>query len=467
MEARHSFYSFKGLIVLFVISTIIRAILFCLTCHQPLNIVDEQHYNRLAMSIIQRGEFAHFPGHPTASRPPLYPFFLAVLYKIGGLECWNIVRVVQVIISLLSGMVFHMLALDLFKEKKVAFWSAAIFLFYPSLIFFNYLILTETLFIFLFLSSIFLLVKGLKDCKNWMVFLGGILLGASSLTRSISYPLTIVLFIFFVFFAIKEKNTKMVVHAVALVVGVVVAIVPWAYRNYKIFHAFVPIDTTGGRNFYMGNYEHTPLHRAWAAVDNPPEIAWYRGHEKELRGLNEAEKQKWAIKKAKEFILDHPGLTLLRSVIKAANFWQLERTIIAGMSKGHFPGLKGPIKEALIATSILAAYVFVAILGFSGVFLKLWHDPKWTDFLILVILLYFTGIHALVFGHSRYHLPLIPFLCGYAAWFVINLKALYAASKVVTAKVTATVTMVFFAIWAYDAFIGSKEKVMAFLNQVF
>ncbi len=302
--------------------------------------------------------------------------------------------------------------------------------------------------------------------KSWLyIILAGIFWGLASLTRSVTYPFTPFIALFLIFVSPSKK--KGLLAAALFMSATILTLSPWIIRNYRVFGRLVAVDTMGGLNLYMGNYEHTPLHRAWAAVDNPPEIAWYRGHEKELRGLNEAEKQKWAIKKAKEFILSHPGLTLLRSIIKAANFWQLERTIIAGMSEGYFPGLKGQIKEILIAVSILTAYVLVAIFGFSGIFLKLWYDPKWPDLFILVILLYFTGIHALVFGHSRYHLPLMPFLCGYAAWLVINLKALSAASKGVTAKVTAIVTMVFVAIWAYDVFIGSREKVMAFFNQVF
>jgi hypothetical protein len=30
--------------------------------------------------------------------------------------------------------------------------------------------------------------------------------------------------------------------------------------------------------------------------------------------------------------------------------------------------------------------------------------------LILLIILFVTAIHSIVFGHSRYHLPLVPFL---------------------------------------------------------
>jgi len=52
----------------------------------------------------------------------------------------------------------------------------------------------------------------------------------------------------------------------------------------------------GGLNMYLGNYEHTPLNRAWAAIDLTGDKTWFYGHEKELAGMNEAQKQEWAMK---------------------------------------------------------------------------------------------------------------------------------------------------------------------------
>ena len=40
-------------------------------------------------------------------------------------------------------------------------------------------------------------------------------------------------------------------------------------------------------------------------------------------------------------------------------------------------------------------------------------EPR-AHWLILLIVLFVTAIHSIVFGHSRYHLPLVPFLAMYA-----------------------------------------------------
>ncbi|WP_181494269.1 ArnT family glycosyltransferase [Thermosulfuriphilus ammonigenes] len=445
--------------------------------NQPLNIVDEQYYNKLALSILERGEFGWRPGHLTAIRPPLYPVFLALIYKVFGPENYNAVRLIQIFLSLASGWLVYSLAKRIFHEEKVALLATGLFLFYPSLLLFNYLLLTEILFIFLFLLSIWFLLSFKRSFRS--LFIAGIFWGLASLTRSVTYPLTPFVALFLIFAAPSEKRGLLA--AALFLSATILTLSPWIIRNYRVFGHFVAVDTMGGLNLYMGNYKHTPLHRAWAAVSNPPEIAWYQGHEDELKELNEAEKQRWAIKKALKFMKEHPGLTALRTLIKTANFWQLERTIIAGMQKGIFPGLQNKITQVILTLSILLAYVTVAILGFSGLLLRILNHrgsyafpqdyiqrgrtERFADWLIFLIISYFTAIHALVFGHSRYHLPLIPLLGIYASYLVVNFRAIR-QNQPEFKVILGVVFLTFACFWGYDILIGSKDKVIAFLSSL-
>ena len=443
--------------------------------NQPLNIVDEKHYNRLALSILERGEFGWRPGHLTAIRPPLYPAFLALIYKVFGPESYNAVRLIQIFLSLASGWLIYSLAKRIFHEERVALLATGLFLFYPSLLLFNYLLLTEILFIFLFLLSVWFLLYFKRSFRN--LFIAGIFWGLASLTRSVIYPLTPFVALFLIFASSSKKRGLLA--AALFLSATILTLSPWVIRNYRVFGHFVAVDTMGGLNLYMGNYEHTPLHRAWAAVSNPPEIAWYRGHEEELKELNEAERQRWAIKKALEFMKEHPGLTALRTLIKTANFWQLERTIIAGMQKGIFLGLQNKITKVILTLSILLAYVTVAILGFSGLLLRILNHrgsyafsqnyihkgrtEKFADRLILLIISYFTAIHAVVFGHSRYHLPLIPLLGIYAAYLMVNFQTIR-QNQPKFKVILGLIFLIFACFWSYDILIGSKDKVIAFLS---
>lgn len=496
----------RKLLALLLGAFLLRMAILPLFWHQPLNIVDEQHYSRLAISILTRGEFAHFPGKPTAIRPPLYPVFLAGIYKIFGPKNYDAVRIIQIFLALLSGCVVYSLTKKFFEKENVALLACAIFLFYPSLLFFNYLILTETLFIFLFLLALWGLsltifnlsletsakyqqnkfqIKDFRKriYKSYLIP-AGIFWGLASLTRSILYPFipAVSLFLFW----ITPRRRQGLLVSLLFLLTAILTLSPWMVRNYRIFGHFVAVDTMGGLNLYMGNYEHTPLHRAWAAVENPPEIAWYRGHEKELSGLNEAEKQRWAIKKALEFIREHPGLTVVRSLIKIANFWQLERTIVAGIQKNYFPKFQNKFLILASTLSILVAYIAVVILGFNGLFWVIFYEKDFKEknnsqkqlikksikskavhlFLFLLII-YFTAIHGVVFGHSRYHLPLIPILCIYTAYFLSSFKNIWKNKRYIFWKLCIPIFAIFLLFWSYDIFIGSREKIETFTRHLF
>ena len=306
-----------------------------------------------------------------------------------------------------------------------------------------------------------------QKCVWIYLFLAGVFWGLASLTRSVTYPLTPLVGLFLILIWPKKRQGLIAAAIFVTVVGLTLS--PWIVRNYRVFGHFVAVDTMGGLNLYMGNYEHTPLHRAWAAVNNPPGKKWSSGHTKELKGLNEAERQRWAIKRALEFMKEHPKLTILRMVIKTANFWQPERTIIAGMQKGYFPRLRKKLVVVLITLSILSSYIFIVILGFCGL---LWILTKWRILngecrihcLFVLIIFYFTAIHAIVFGHSRYHLPLIPLLCIYASYLLVHFREIWRDQRKPFCCIFVSVCLVFGCFWAYDIFIGSKEKVMAFLR---
>lgn len=354
-------------------------------------------------------------------------------------------------------------------DKKTSFLACVIYMWYPTLIIFCYLILSENLFIFLFLFSLYFLSLGLSKfhfSANWKIYiiLSGFFWGTASLTRSVLYPLSILLAIFFVW--IYRKNFLNGIKIASLFfMTFTLTLFPWAIRNYIQFQKVVPVSTIGGLNLYMGNFHYTPLHRSWAAVDNPVKTSWYWGHEDELKGLNEAQKQQWAMAHAIDFIKNNPGLTVLRTIIKVANFWQLERTIIAGIKKNYFPVIKTKFLKYLLIIGIIVCYMVVSVCGFIGIFARYFNKRNYMDSIILFIILYFMGIHSIIFGHSRYHLPLMPILCIYMSYLLFNIKKIY--KDFIFKKIAVAVLVFFSIVWSYDLFYGAKKDVIYFVQNLF
>ena len=123
-------------------------------------------------------------------------------------------------------------------------------------------------------------------------------------------------------------------------------------------------------------------------------------------------------------MLAHPRITLRRSLIKFADFWGLEREFIAGVQKGMF---SPPLWFTMIASVCIAISLpIVAIAAAAGAWLAIPPDRR-VHVLLMLPVIAITGVHVLAFGHSRYHLPLIPILAIYASAFVLHRESVRAA----------------------------------------
>jgi hypothetical protein len=174
------------------------------------------------------------------------------------------------------------------------------------------------------------------------------------------------------------------------------------------------VDTMGGLNLRMGNYEHTPEDRMWAAVEITGERSWVHGINADFPGRapTEGEKDKWAQRKAIEYMSANPGTTIRRSFIKFADFWGLEREYAAGIAEGFY----APPRWLGVAASIAIVICFaaVAVSGVAGVWLASSHSWR-ANIALLLPALAIMAAHTIAFGHSRYHVPMIPILALYAA----------------------------------------------------
>jgi hypothetical protein len=194
---------------------------------------------------------------------------------------------------------------------------------------------------------------------------------------------------------------------------------PWAVRNARLQHTFVAVDVLGGFNLRMGNYEYTLEDRMWDTVALTGERNWSAELAREQPGvtLTEGQKEQWARRKAVEYMLRHPLTTARRSAIRFGDFWGLEREIIAGFQTGLY---RPPAWFVwLTAGAITVSYVALVFGAVGGAWLAPAADRR-VHWLLILPILFITAVHTLVFGHSRYHLPLVPLLCLFAASAIVS-----------------------------------------------
>ena len=451
----------RPLIILLTLGLVVRLIGLYLVDQLGVRIVDERHYFQLASSIVNGWGFAWGAEVPTSIRPPLYPAILALIWTIVGYKSLFAIRVVQIFISLLNVLLVYQLGRRIFSER-VAWVAAGIFCFYPSFLVFNYLILTEVFFTCLF--TLFLLgYVYLLQSETTPAALGtGVVLGVAALTRSILWPFPIVL-VPLAFFSLKGSYRRRLVLVSALLLGYLLVITPWAVRNTELQKVSTIVNSMGGITLLMGNYEHTPLNRAWDPMTLSGKHSIFANLSNEYpesHQWTEGQKEKWAQKRAFQFMLEHPALTLKRTIIKFGSFWGLERTIVGGLKRYYHP----PRWLALLTMFLIPiSYGFVMVLACLGLFLAAPEDKR-IHTMLIAIMLFMSGLHALVFGHSRYHLPLIPILILYGASAIMARSWMGLGRSVTTSAGPLVAYTLLLVAWGREVMLVEADKVRLLLN---
>lgn len=435
------------LVWILLAGAVVRLGLWIVWKDEPVRIVDAQDYNGLAVRLLETGSYISESGELISLRPPLYPAIVSGVYGIFGVENYAAVRAVQAILSLVTVWCVYVLGRELYS-RRVGLLAGAGICFYPTLLGFNNLLLSETLFT-LFVTAITLttVLAVKRESTGWLAATG-LLLGLGALVRSILWLFAPVLslFVFLVWPAAMRK--RVAVAAVPLVLFML-TLAPWTYRNTRLQKTFTVVDVMGGRNAMMGNYEHTPLERNWATISIVQgDKQWFRVLQKETPGyseLTQGQIDKLAMKHGMRFASAHPLLTLQRDAVRFFNFWQLERTLPAGMVQGVF----GDVPKAVLipaALLICGAYAFAL---FAGIFGAVFVPPVERRFhsLLGLTIVFPCVIHTLIFAHARYHLPIVPILIVYAAAAVVNWRSIWEKRQTTQFRVVVAVCVIFVLAW--------------------
>jgi hypothetical protein len=76
------------------------------------------------------------------------------------------------------------------------------------------------------------------------------------------------------------------------------------------------------------------------------------------------------------------------------------------------------------------------------------------------------GAHTIVFGHSRYHLPLIPILGLYAAALVSDRVHVLAVSRRPALVGAAASTVILMCVWVRQIVVTDLDRIMSLVHRV-
>jgi 4-amino-4-deoxy-L-arabinose transferase-like glycosyltransferase len=272
-----------------------------------------------------------FWGHtgPTAWVPPIYPWILAADFKLFGvyssLSAWVILAFDSVLNALIVQTVWE-IARRCFN-RKVALWSAWVWALYPAAMQYAVKWVWEmTLSAFLFSCVLVLTLRMRRigeenagatepGAGSWALF--GLLWGLIALTNP-----SICLFlpacgVWILLGASRKTLWRKQVPAAVLAAFVYIAcLAPWTYRNWRVFHAFVPVRANFGAELYLGN--GPGANGLEMGFDHP----FLSLHQLRIyRRMGEVRYAKMRGDAAKQWIRAHPGHFVLISLKRAYFFW--------------------------------------------------------------------------------------------------------------------------------------------------
>jgi len=343
------------------------------------------------------------PVDKVAYVPPLYPLFLAGIYKLFGINPLA-VKLIQTMLSTFTCWLMFILG-RLLINKRAGLWVAVVCALYPQFIRYAGELWTETLFLFLFTAALIFLFKGINNGRHNLAA-AGLLLGAGALTREIAFlflaPLSVW---FFVTLRERERLQNIVLKFGLVAIGLVLVVAPWTFRNYMQFKKFIPISTNGGINFYIGNNPEADGEFKWRIPKGVRWPAFMVGAGADEIKAAELTAHEEGYRQGMQFIKENPGRFVQLAFKKLYFYWAPPyfNLDLCHFSPEMLFRLIWVIFDSVILLFATAGFLISARLK----------DERWALLGLWLIMVTFIGV--MMYYSPRYRLPLAPALILFAA----------------------------------------------------
>jgi tetratricopeptide (TPR) repeat protein len=372
-------------------------------------LIDSETYDRFARRILD----GTFHGEDVYSMNPLYPYFLAGLYRAFS-PSMSVALVVQALLSALTAVMVYRIGERVFG-RAVGILSGVVAAAYGPSIFYGGALLTPTLIDFLCTGMLLLLLRFERTRHLRDSLAAGLLLGLAGLARGNSFlfvPLSLP------FFRIASGTWRSALKGwSAFAAGAIALLGAVTARNYVVEGEIVPISANYAA-FYIGhNPDANGLYTMPSFVESASfegEVVGTREAISEILGrpLTLAETSRYLLVQGLRHIREHPWAELKLLARKFYFFWNRTESptnLSYYFARDHSALLRGlPIHFGIIAP-----------LGLLGVVLA---RRGWRRQLLFYLYGAVYLATALVFFVSaEYRMPILPVLIIYASFATVQL----------------------------------------------
>lgn len=184
---------------------------------------------------------------------PLPAYIMALIYKIFSADVFY-VRILNIIFGVLTCYLVYLIGKGM-ANRTIGLFACLIASFYKLFIFYSIVPLKTSLSLFLFASTIYLLVAILNKNSVIKVFLLGLIAGLMLNVRGNFIIITHLLLLVIFLNTYKGKSSLKILttYLVLYIVGLFISISPFMIRNYMVSGKFELTTSQAGFNLYLGN----------------------------------------------------------------------------------------------------------------------------------------------------------------------------------------------------------------------
>ncbi len=367
-------------------------------------ILDAKYYDQMAQSIIRggiiRGE-AFFMG-------PLYSYVLAGIYAVFGRN-QLIVGLIQMLGGAVTVVLTYLVGKKVFRPTT-ALLGALLLIFYGAATFYEGQLLMMWLGTLLNMLMLFFLFKASSGRSFLLFAAAGLAMGLSALARANILIFVPPVLIWILYFGGAGRGKAAVAVYTAAVIG---AIVPVTLHNYAASRDFIPITSSFGVNFYIGNNENASgVFYPPMGVDFNSDATTRRYVERMLgRDMKPSQISGYWTKKVLGFMREQPGRELRLLLRKTALFF-------SGFEIPQIESYDLSRKRFGIFKFLFVDYWFLCAFGLAGFIFAF---KEWKRFILLHLFVISYSLSIIIFFiTARYRIQIVPVLSLFAAYGLVD-----------------------------------------------
>jgi 4-amino-4-deoxy-L-arabinose transferase-like glycosyltransferase len=415
---------YKWPLIIFFSALVLRAAYLFQIQHTPLTdflLVDSKFYHEWAKNIAA-GDW--LGGNHTFVMAPLYAYFLAIIYWLGGSN-FQAALSIQIFIGSASCVLAYFVA-EKYLNRLTAIIAGISCAVYPVFIFYDGTLLKENLMVFVSLLFVLMYPVAVPEpsalsSRRRLVFCG-VLVGLNALMRPTIFLLPPLIFAW-EWLASRKDALKRLGW---MVLGIAIVIAPVALRNKYVGGEWVVTVASGGMNFWTGNNptSHGAYVGAPFVTSEEPQYEdedFRKEASRRLgRELTVSQASDYWYKEGFSFLVNNPARSLWLMWRKTLSFWhkiELPSDLNYYFARDF---------SSVIGMNPLSFGLF-APLGLMGIILAWRRFPKSRLLTFFIASNFLASI--IFFNSSRYRLPVVALIIIFAAYFLAYLYDIFVVRK--------------------------------------